>query len=181
MLFILLLCWSTVSRTLDLTCHPKISKKACPVGIATLVGCATQYYSGTCYVTLQKCPSEAVWKHAGRTQHDLRILPNITLKMKKKMPPWLWTWHDSWWATHSPCPLATFKTGVSPTEPWGNVQREAYFKFQNENENCLLSILCFETRTWISFFQSHALKGEWEYLSFHLVLGEENKNFFFHS
>ena len=37
-----------------------------------------------------------------------------------------------------------------------SVQREAYFNFRDGIENISLSISCFETRTRISFFQSHA-------------------------
>ena len=43
-----------------------------------------------------------------------------------------------------------------------SVQREAYFKFRDENKKIFISILCFETRRRISKFQSLASRRERE-------------------
>ena len=52
---------------------------------------------------------------------------------------------------------------------------------RDEIENFFLSVSCFETRSRISFFQSHASRQDREFLSLNLVLRDENENFFYQS
>ena len=61
--------------------------------------------------------------------------------------------------------------------PGHRAWREAFFNNRDEIENFSLSVSCFETRSRISSFQSHASRRDRELIPFSLMLRDEIENF----
>ena len=122
----------------------------------------TYAFPGTCCLNLRHVPG--LWRQS--LVHSCTLPYHLTTLSPRQL------------ATLPPCHLATWLPCHVATLPRCSVQREAYFNFRDGIENICLSISCFETGSRISFFQSHASRRDRDFITFSLVLRDENGNFF---